>query len=76
MKKATLENENDTPPDILYHDCQLDEIALSVMEVKNVIINLNKNNARGTDTINNRQLIAAVDVISEPLTHVFNRSLN
>ena len=35
-----------------------------------------KNKATGPDTIHNRLLIAAADVISEPLTNLFNRSLN
>ena len=75
-KEATLNNEDDTPPDIPELDCQLDEIVLSVMEVKNVIKDLNKNKATGPDTIHNRLLIAAADVISEPLTNLFNRCLN
>ena len=75
IKEATLNNEDDTPPDIPQLDCQLDEIVLSVMEVKNVINNL-KNKATGPDTIHNRLLIAAADVISEPLTNLFNRCLN
>ena len=45
------------------------------MDVKNVINNL-KNKATGPDTIHNRLLIAAADVISEPLTNLFNRCLN
>ena len=49
---------------------------MSVMEVKNVIKSLNKNKATGPDTIHNRLLIAAADVISEPLTNLFNRCLN
>ena len=76
IKEATLNNEDDTPPDIPQLDCQLDEIVLSVMEVKNVIKNLNKNKATGPGTIHNRLLIAAADVISEPLTNLFNRCLN
>ncbi|WP_419595657.1 hypothetical protein [Thiolapillus sp.] len=46
------------------------------MEVKHFIKNLNKNKATGPDTIHNRLLIAAADVISEPLTNLFNRCLN
>ena len=57
-------------------DCQLDEIVLSVMEVKHVIKNLNKNKATSPDTTHNRLLIAAADVISEPLTNLFNHCLN
>ena len=51
--EATLNNEDDTPLDIPQLDCQLDEIVLSVMEVKNVIKSLNKNKATGPDTIHN-----------------------
>ena len=76
IKEATLNNEDDTPPDIPELDCQLDEIVFSVKEVKNVIKNLNKNKATCPDTIHNRLLIAAADVVSEPLTNVFNRCLN
>ena len=41
IKEATLNNEDDTPPDIPQLDCQLEKIVLSVMEVKNVIKTLN-----------------------------------
>ena len=34
IKHVTLENEDDTLPDILHLDCQPDEIVLSVIEVK------------------------------------------
>ena len=36
-----------SPPDIPRLDCPLEEIVLSVMEVKNLIKNLNKNKATG-----------------------------
>ena len=42
IKEATLKNEDDTPPDIPQLDCQLDEIVLPVLKVKNVIKTLNK----------------------------------
>ena len=41
-----------------------------------LIKNLNKNTATGPDTIHNKLLIAAADVISEPLTALVNRCLN
>ena len=41
-----------------------------------LVKNLNKNTATGPDTIHNKLLIAAADVISEPLTNLFNRCLN
>ena len=41
IKEATVNNEDNTPPDIPQLDCQLEKIVLSVMEVKNVITNLN-----------------------------------
>ena len=41
-----------------------------------LIKNLNKNTATGPDTIHNKLLIAAADVISEPLTYLFNYCLN
>ena len=49
---------------------------LSVSEVSNAIQNLNKNKATGPDEVHNRLLIAAVSIITEPLTKLFNRSLN
>ena len=41
IKEATVNNEDNTPPDIPQLDCQLEKIVLSVMEVKNVIKTLN-----------------------------------
>ena len=75
IQQPTL--ENDTPPDIPHLDCQLDEITLTALEVKDVIKNLDINKAAGPDPVHNRLLIVAADVISEPQTrHLFNRWLN
>ena len=65
--------ENDTPPDIPHLDCQLDEITLTALEVKDVIKNLDINKAAGPDPVHNRLLIVAADVISEPQTHLWVR---
>ena len=40
-----------------------------------IIYNLDNNKAAGPDNINNRILKAASDIISEPLSHFFNRCI-
>ena len=70
------ENEDDTPPETLHPDCQIDQIVLSVTEVTNVFINLNRNKATGPDTIHNRLQTSPADAIPEPLSHLFNSCLN
>ena len=37
IKQSILEHEDDTPRDLLQLDCQLNDIALSVSEVSNII---------------------------------------
>ena len=74
-QQSTLESSDDSPPDLVQFE---NEIALEVLtstEVKNVILNLDKQKASGPDAIHNRLLIAAVNQISDPLTLLFNRSL-
>lgn len=75
IKQSTLDNPDDIVPDLTYLNSELNNIVFSSIEVKAVIKNLDSNKAAGPDKINNRLLIAAVDIISEPLTILFNRSV-
>ena len=75
VQQSTLESTDDTPPDLPQFDNEVSLEALTSTEVKNVILNLDKKKASGPDAIHNRLLIAAVDKISDPLTSLFNRSL-
>ena len=75
VKQSNLENEDDILSVLSQLDCQLNNIVLSVSEVSNAIQNLD-NKATSPDEVHNRLLIAAVIVITEPLTKLFDRSLS
>ena len=76
ISQSTLENENDVVPDVPFLIPELTEISLSTADVEQVITKLNKNKAVGPDQVHNRLLIAALPVILNPLTVIFNKSLN
>lgn len=54
---------------------ELSDLILTAEDVKLVISKLKKNKATGPDKIHNKLLIAAVNIISEPLASYFNRCL-
>ena len=60
-----------------YTDSEITDIILTHTPVHNVIIYfLDKSKATGPDMIHNKLLIATVDIITDPLTILFNRCLN
>ena len=73
--QSTVEDPDDDPPDVLIPSYELSDIVLSIYDIKNVINGLEKNKAVGPDKIHNILLIAAINIISEPLTRLFNRCL-
>lgn len=76
ITQSTLENEDDVLPAMPFCNYELREITLSSTDVKEVIANLNKNKAVGPDQVHNNLLISALPIILNPLTVIFNRSLN
>ena len=74
--QCTLENEDDPLPHLDYnYETQLTDIVLAQADIRNTILNLDTDKATGPDQIHNKLLIAAVDVLSTPLTDFFNRCL-
>ena len=76
IKQATLENVCDPLPQVTFFDCEINDIKLTVFEVKEIINTLNTRKATGPDLIHNKLLIAASDVICVHLTCFFNLCLN
>ena len=76
IQQSTLNNPKENIPDVEYTDHEITDIILTHADVHNVIICLDKSKATGTDMIHNKLLIATVDIITEPLTIIFNRCLN
>ena len=76
IKQATLENVCNPLPQVTFLDCEINDIKLTVFEVKEIINTLNTRKATGPDLIHNKLLIAASDVIYVHLTGFFNRCLN
>ena len=76
IKQATLENVCDSLPQVTFLDCEIDDIKLTVFEVKEIINTLYTRKATGPDLIHNKLLIAASEAICVHLTGFFNRCLN
>ena len=76
IKQATLENVCNPLPQVTFLDCEINDIKLTVFEVKEIINTLNTRKATGPDLIHNKLLMAASDVICVRLTGFFNRCLN
>ena len=76
IQQSTLDNPNENTPDVEYTDSEITDIIFTHADVHNVIIYLDKSKATGPGMIQNKWLIATVDIITEPLTILFNRFLN
>ena len=57
-------------------DYELSSISITCHDVKYVLLNLKLNKACGLDMINHRLLKESVNIISKPLTCIFNKSLS
>ena len=76
VSQCVVEDDGSPLPDTIQNvTSQLTEIVLTVPEVKKIIKELNSSKATGPDSIHNKLLIAAADIISSPLTSFFNRCL-
>ena len=75
INQSTIEDNDDVPdvPELLTN---INQIHLSVEEVKNTLTKLSTANATGPDQIHNIIFKNSAGIISEPLTFLFNRPLN
>ena len=76
IQLSTLDNPNENTPDVEHSDSEITDTILTLADVHNAIKHLDKSKATGPDMIHNKLLIATVDIITEPLTILFNRCLN
>ena len=67
--------EDDFIPDVPFEDTSINQIVLSVDEIKAVLKSLNPTKAVGPDLVHNKILTASSELIAEALTRLFNRSL-
>ena len=75
INQSTTE-DNDDVPDVPERLSSINEINLSVEEIKNTLTKLSTGKATGPDQIHNILFKKSAGIISEPLTFLFNRSLN
>ena len=77
INQSTIEDNDDVPhvPELL---TSINQTHLSVEEVKNTLTKLSTAKATGPDQIRNiiYLFLNSAGIISEPLTFLFNRSLN
>ena len=76
IQQSTLDNPNENTPNVDYTDSEITDIILTHADVHSVINELDKSKATGPHMIHNKLLIATVDIITEPLTILFNCCLN
>ena len=74
--QSKVEGDYDPLPPVQMLNSQIDEIQILTEDVQAVIHNLDTSKAVGPDLIHNKLLVAAGPVIIEPLTLLFNKSLN
>ena len=72
---STINGIDDEVPRINIVETYIRPLIITPEVVKNAITNLDPNKAAGPDLIHNKVLIQAVNIISLPLSKLFNRSL-
>lgn len=75
VKQSQIVGKDDNVPDMLPNGTSAPLLQITPELVSNVITNLDSNKATGPDGVHNKMLIKAVNVLSEPLSILFNRSL-
>ena len=76
VDQCTLPGNDDPLPHIDFKHTEFTEMVLTVEEVMKEIKVLKQNKAVGPDQIHNKLLVAAADIIADPLTKFFNRCLD
>ena len=76
IQQSTLDNSNENTPNVEYTDSEMTDIILTHADVHSVINFFDKSKVTGPGMSHNKLLIATVDIITEPLTILFNRCLN
>ena len=75
IRISTINGTDDEVPRINVVETNIHPLIITPEIVKNAITNLDPNKAAGPDLIHNKVLIQAVNIISLPLSKLFNRSL-
>ena len=75
MKQSQINGMTDYVPQTRILDTEIQPLFITKEVVKKIIENLNSSKASGPDGIHNKLLMKAISIISEPLSLLFNRSL-
>ena len=73
---STITGNDDEPPILDTEETSIPDLVITEEMVVHVIRNLNPNKAVGPDSVHNKMLIKAVDIIAAPLVTLLNRSLS
>ena len=76
INQSTIQGPDDIVPDVPVCDNVIEEIVITKQLVSKIIKNLDMNKSTGPDEVHNKMLLKGVDVLSEPLASLFNRSIN
>ena len=74
--QTIVDDSNTTLPEINQPNYFLNHINISIEDVKDVLVNLNIYKASGPDLLSPRLLKEGSDILAEPLSLLFNRSID
>ena len=76
INQSKIQGPDDTVPDVPVCDNVIEEIVITKQLVSKIIKNIDMNKSTGPGEVQNKMLLKGVDVLSEPLACLFNRSMN
>ena len=75
IKQSTIPDSDDIVPDIEVGDQIIPQLIITESLVSKIIRNLDLNKSTGPDQVHNKMLLKAVNIISQPMALLFNRSI-
>ena len=76
INQSKIQGSDDIVPDIPVSDNAIEHIVITKDIVSKTIRNLDLNKSTGPDEVHNKMLLKGVEILSEPLACLFNRSIN
>ena len=75
IKQSTVESNEDEVPTIPHVDKEITPLVISEHSVHQILSNLDTSKAVGPDLVHNKLLKCCADILTTPLTIIFNRSI-
>ena len=76
INQSKIQGSDDIVPDMPLSDNVIEHIVITKDTVSKIIKNLDLNKSTGPDEVHNKMIFKGVEILSEPLAYLFNRSIN